>query len=156
MLVQASCQGLVISGPAPKKHVVLVLDNWCGVCAALRGLLALSPCGLATYDMQTEMSSIACWRFMLACWQTQAYYNILSNNSQKKRPKKHFFGLTEFFDLSRVLVCFSWWYIILQGYSPANTLSLFESDNILMVSCWYSHESTHIVSTFFRGNTWFL
>jgi len=34
------------------------------------GRLALSTCGLATYDMQTEMSTIAYWQFMFAFWQT--------------------------------------------------------------------------------------
>jgi hypothetical protein len=57
------------------------------------GLLALSPCGLATYDMQTEMLSIACWRFTLACWLTYKYFNIVSNIVNKKTAKKQlFFG----------------------------------------------------------------
>jgi hypothetical protein len=67
------------------------LVNWLG-------LLALSPCGLATYDMQTEMSSspptgkgASYWRFMFACWQTYRYFNIVSNIVNKKLKKKKLF-----------------------------------------------------------------
>jgi len=41
--------------------------------------------------MQTEMSSIACWRFMLACWLTYGYFNVDTNNVNKKMAKKGFF-----------------------------------------------------------------
>jgi len=33
----------------------------------------------------------ACWRFMLACWLTCLYFNILSNNVNKKTAKKQIF-----------------------------------------------------------------
>jgi len=55
------------------------------------GWLALCPCHSVAYDMQTEMSSIACWRFMLACWQTCGYFNIFPNNVNKKMNKKALF-----------------------------------------------------------------
>ena len=68
------------------------------------GRLALSPCCAAAYDMQTEMSSIAYWRFpstgsgqvMLACWLTYGYFNVNSNNNQQKNDQKStFFGHPE-------------------------------------------------------------
>jgi hypothetical protein len=31
--------------------------------------------------------TVACWRFMFACWLTFAYYNIFSNNNQGKKVK---------------------------------------------------------------------
>jgi len=57
------------------------LVNWLG-------WLALSPCHSVAYDMQTEMSSFACWRFMFACWLTGGYFNIFTNNSQQKNDQK--------------------------------------------------------------------
>jgi len=75
-------------------------------------LLALSPCGLATYDLQAEMSSspptgkgASYWRFMFACWQTYAYYTILSNISQKKTAKKALFIGRPFSIEIRTLSC---------------------------------------------------
>jgi len=47
--------------------------------------------------MQTEMSSIAYWRFMLACWQTCGYFSILTNNVNKKMNKKALFLAFRFF-----------------------------------------------------------
>jgi len=41
------------------------------------------------------MQSIAYWRFMLACWQTCGYFNVFSNNVNKKMNKKALFLATE-------------------------------------------------------------
>jgi len=77
----------------------MVYSSWFIVHGSLNGL-ALSPCGLATYDMQTEMSSspptgkgASYWRFMFACWPlrdrlTYGYFNIVSNIVNKKMAKK--------------------------------------------------------------------
>ena len=40
----------------------------------------------------------ACWRFMFACWQTYVYFNIDSNNVNKKMTKKALF-LAAFFTI---------------------------------------------------------
>ena len=37
----------------------------------------------------------ACWRFMLACWLTYVYFNVFSNNVNKKMTKKALFLATE-------------------------------------------------------------
>ena len=38
----------------------------------------------------------ACWRFMFACWQTYGYFNVITNNVNKKMAKKAlFFGQPE-------------------------------------------------------------
>jgi len=41
------------------------------------------------------MKSIAYWRFMLAFWQTYGYFNVFSNNVNKKTNKKALFLATE-------------------------------------------------------------
>jgi len=33
----------------------------------------------------------ACWRFMLACWQTCGYFNVFTNYVNKKMNKKALF-----------------------------------------------------------------
>jgi hypothetical protein len=38
----------------------------------------------------------ACWRFMFAIWQTYRYFNIVSNNVNKKMNKKGAFFATFF------------------------------------------------------------
>ena len=35
--------------------------------------------------------SVACWRFMLACWLTYGYFNMVSNIVNKKMAKKAHF-----------------------------------------------------------------
>ncbi len=53
------------------------------------------PAGRATLWL-TDMQSIAYWRFMLACWLTYWYFNIVSNIVNKKMSKKQFFLLPFF------------------------------------------------------------
>jgi hypothetical protein len=85
---------------------LLTIDYWLIMndLAGPAGSKTLPRCGLR----HATLKSFAYWRLVLACWLTYAYYNILSNNSQKNNGEKcTFFVSPEFFDLSRVYVCFA-------------------------------------------------
>ena len=55
------------------------------------GWLALSPCGLATYDMHTEMSSLPTGGLCYPAGKHTGILTYFQTMSTKKWPKKHFF-----------------------------------------------------------------
>ncbi len=56
------------------------------------GRLALSPCGLATYDMQTEMSSLPAGGLCLPAGKHTGILTFFKHKSTKKAKKTPFLG----------------------------------------------------------------
>jgi len=77
-------------------HWLMVIGSWFIVHGSLvnwLGRLALSPCGLATYDMQTEMSSSPAGGLCLPAGKHTGILTLLQTIVNKKNGQKAtFFG----------------------------------------------------------------
>ena len=79
-------------------HWLMVISSWFIVHGSLAG--PAGPEDRATLWL-TDMKSIAYWRIVLACWPTIVYFNVFTNNVNKKTNKKALFLATESTEVRR-------------------------------------------------------